>query len=175
MIAPLRLALAVAAVAGGPLLIGCGSSDLGCTVSCPTLFSAATFILSCGATDMTNVAVSGPCASGDAALPYSLDSFNPQNLYVGSLSTGICHVELTFATGFTYSTDVTFTSSTQSGGCCPGTHVTPTVNAFMVNNPSTTCVDAGPEAGATDIGADAPTDAQSEAATGPQTDAGADE
>jgi hypothetical protein len=120
---------------------------------------------------MTNVAVSGPCATGDAALPYSLDSFNPQNLYVGSLSPGICHVELTFATGFTYSTDLTFMSSTQSSGCCPGTYVTPTVNAFMVNNPSTTCVDAGPEAGSTDTGADA----QSETAIDAQTDVGADE
>jgi hypothetical protein len=67
-------------------------------------------------------------------------------------STGTCHVELTFVTGFVYSADVTFTS--QSAGCAGcGTTIGPTQGQFMVNNPSSTCVavpDAGVEAGALD-------------------------
>jgi hypothetical protein len=149
----IRLALTVAAAAGGTLaLVGCGSSGgnggpEGCAVSCGTLSSAATLILSCGATDLTNVAISGPCAKGDAGPSYTVDLSNPQNLYVASSTAGICHVELTFATGFAYSTDVVFTSSTTTGGCCSGTGVNPTQSTFMVNNPSTTCVDGGIDAG----------------------------
>jgi hypothetical protein len=151
----IRLALTVAAAAAGTLaFIGCGSSSSGgngapevCTVSCGTLSSAATLILSCGATDLTSVAISGPCAKGDAGRSYTMDSSNPQNLYVASSTAGTCHVELTFATGFGYSTDVVFTSTTTTGGCCSGTGVNPLQSTFMVNNPSTTCVDGGLDAG----------------------------
>jgi hypothetical protein len=76
-----------------------------------------------------------------------MDLSNPQNLYVASSTAGTCHVELAFATGFAYSTDVVFTSTTTTGGCCSGTGVNPTQSMFMVNNPSTTCVDGGLDAG----------------------------
>ncbi|MGH7435440.1 MAG: hypothetical protein ACRENE_07180 [Polyangiaceae bacterium] len=149
----LRVALALTAFAGGTLAsVGCGGSggDAGperCTVSCGLLSSPATLILSCGATDLANVAISGPCAAGDAATRSTLDSSNPQNLYVTSTGAGTCHVELTFATGFTYSTDVAFVSTTTTGGCCSGTGVNPTQSTFMVHDPSTTCVDAGLDVG----------------------------
>lgn len=55
---------------------------------------------------------------------------------VYSSSAGSCHIELTFATGFTYSADVTFTSQTE--GLCPGCapYIGPTSGPFTVNNPS---------------------------------------
>lgn len=158
MNAPLHFARALAVIVAGPLVAGCGSDGGSpgkevCNVSCGSLSAPATFTLSCDATNLVNVVVSGPCATDASTLPYSVDSTSPQNLYVGSLSPGVCHVGLTFATGYTYSTDVTFTSVTTTGGCCSGTGVNPTQTNFMVNNPSTTCVDAGLEAG-TDAGID---------------------
>jgi len=67
---------------------------------------------------------------------------------------------------------VTFVSSTQTGGRCPGTSVSPTQGTFTVNNPSTTCVDAGLDAGASDAVADAPTDSPREAAVDGEADGG---
>jgi hypothetical protein len=161
MNAPLHLALAFAVVASGPV-VGCDGGSLACTDSCGSLFTPATFELSCGATSLTNVAVSGPCATDASAFLYSVDSMSPQNLYVASFSPGVCHVELTFATGFTYSTDVTFMSMTYTGSCCGGTGVVPTPATLAVKNPSNTCVDAGPDAGASETPADASTDALDE-------------
>jgi hypothetical protein len=72
-------------------------------------------------------------------------------VFVEGQSPGVCHVQLTFATGFTYSTDVTF--ATQSGGVCGGPqckcgdYLAPTSGPFTVHNPSDTCV-AAPDAGA---------------------------
>jgi hypothetical protein len=68
-------------------------------------------------------------------------------VFVESQDAGVCHVELTFAAGFTYSTDVTF--AWQPGGVCGGPqckcedYLAPTSGPFVVNNPSATCVDAG--------------------------------
>jgi hypothetical protein len=58
-----------------------------------------------------------------------------------SPSPGVCHIELIFATGFTYSTDVMFNS--QEGECASSN--VPILGPFTVNNPSDTCValDAG--------------------------------
>jgi hypothetical protein len=185
MIAPLRLAVAVALVAGGPLVVGCngsdgGSPEEGCTVSCRIPYGFATFNLSCSATDLTNVAVSGPCTAV-ADTPSNL--VFEQSIPIYSPSPGVCHVELTFATGFTYSTDVTFTSqSANPSACCP-LLTAPTQTSFTVNNPSTTCVDAGASVAPTDAPSDtaaqaevdAPTDAPSDAAVDAQADAGADQ
>jgi hypothetical protein len=107
----------------------------------PGATESATFNLSCAAADLTNVAVTGPCAG---SFPHPSTDVPENSLNIYSPSSGVCHVELTFATGFTYSTDVTFTSSTQTSSCCGDvTTVTPTQATFTVNNPSTTCVDAG--------------------------------
>jgi hypothetical protein len=165
---PLRLALAIAVVAGGPLVVGCNDSSpgkdggiAGCTVSCPIPYGFATFNLSCGATDLMSVAVSGSCVTV-ADLPSNL--VFEQSIAIYSPTPGVCHVELTFATGFTYSTDVTFEVNTaKQQGCC-ALFDAPTQTTFMVNNPSTTCVDPG----ASDAGADAPIDGPGEDASCPQ-------
>jgi hypothetical protein len=71
-------------------------------------------------------------------------------VFVESQSPGVCHIELTFATGFTYPADVTFTL--HPGGVCGGPqckcgdYLAPTSGPFTVNNPSNTCV-AIPDAG----------------------------
>ncbi len=57
---------------------------------------------------------------------------------------GNCHVSLTFAGGFTSTSDVTFTSNAQAGSDCPPVLV-PSQTILRVNNPASTCspVDAG--------------------------------
>lgn len=144
---PVRCAAAVALLAtiGAG---GCVTTDHPCPGTCPASgHSAAAFDLSCGPTDLESVVLSGPCATGDTN-----PSRYPWNHGAGvsftSPSPGVCHVELIFATGFTYSTDVTFTQTTvpTPSGCppCPITSlIVPTQGFFTVNNPSDTCVDAG--------------------------------
>jgi hypothetical protein len=128
---------------------GCDSS-LDCPpIPCdPKATTDAVFSLSCHPTDLTSVAVSGPCAMNDASLANYV--FGPY-IDVSSPSPGMCHVELRFASGFTYSADVSFglqmDSSPPGCGQCPP-HIGPIHGTFTVNNPSTTCVDAGIDAGA---------------------------
>src|ERR1039458_9169949 len=97
------VARCVAAVA---LLVVLGG---GCAhYACPGFETAnqpAIFQMSCGPTDLANVVVSGPCSIGDASI--SNLAASPW-LAISSPSPGVCHVTLTFATGFTYSADVTF-------------------------------------------------------------------
>ncbi len=144
----LRSALAAAVGTGGAVLAGC-SGDLpvggngsggGCSVSCPGQSGGALFDLSCTPTNLAEVTVTGVCASRDAGSPYYVEE---RGVWIYSLRAGACHVALRFSSGFTYAADVTFTSSTQTGGCCPGTYVSPTKDTFIVNNPRSTCVDAG--------------------------------
>lgn len=145
------LALALAVLAGGGLAVlhGCNSTQDccgGCLGDDPAVFH-----LSCSSGDVTSVLATGPCGT-DASLSSFLGS---GSVFVHSRSAGVCHVELTFATGFTYATDVTFTS--QPGGVCGGpqcrcpAHVAPASGPFTVNNPSNTCV-AAPDAGADEGG-----------------------
>ena len=128
------------------LVDGCNSTK-DCCGGCPAP-EPAVFQLTCGATDLQSVVATGPCAMPDA----SLSSYVGNHIVVvRSQSPGVCHVELTFATGFTYSSDVTF--ATQSGGVCGGPQCTcpdylaPTAGPFPVNNPSATCVSGGLDAG----------------------------
>jgi|HubBroStandDraft_4_1064222.scaffolds.fasta_scaffold250070_2 hypothetical protein len=82
----------------------------------------------------------------------------------GSPTPGTCHVTFTFATGFTYSADVTFASMNDSEpGCAPcPSYIGPVSNSGpKVNNPPETCValDSGAEddvsdAQVSDTGAD---------------------
>jgi len=109
----------------------------------------ATFNLSCDPTDLTSVVLSGPCATGEAGLSTYVVAGEPY-VHIGSLGPGVCHVQLAFSNGFTYSAEVTFVSQTDdSGPGCPPcpSYIAPTQSTFMVNNPSTTCQDAGPDAG----------------------------
>ncbi|MGO9836601.1 MAG: hypothetical protein ACLP1X_20585 [Polyangiaceae bacterium] len=161
-------ALGLLVVVGG----GCQT-----TYSCPggcTVGAYAVLELTCRAT-VTSARLTGPCApSGDAGAGFGF-SCAPvtevpfsgcKEVHIAATVPGVCHVELTFATGFTYSTDVTFASQTdpEPPGCgqCPQ-YVGPASQAtFIVDNPATACLDAG-----SDEGADAPTDAPSEAAVCP--------
>jgi hypothetical protein len=112
--------------------------------------ACATFDLSCGAADLKNFFLSpGPCAMVDAGSSNYVSAYG--NIYVASPTPGVCHVELTFATGFTYSTDVTFTAGTTPPGCgSPLSYVGPNPIFFTVNDPSTACED--------DAAADAPSE-----------------
>jgi hypothetical protein len=142
---------------------GCMSSEV----------TFASFCMSCAmdlftVTDLTGVTLSGPCAMGDGALGnYTLGPpFETPCISVGSPSPGVCHVELNFATGFTYSTNVTFTSQTLEvpRGCpaCPP-FIGPTglpSDPISVNNPSMTCVSSysGPSDAASDARREAAVD-----------------
>jgi hypothetical protein len=122
---------------------GCGTSGNcgGCVEG-----ALATFNLSCSPNDLVSVLASGPCAMPDAGLAWYTGVGSEWSVGVGSPSPGECHVVLTFATGFTYSADVTFTSQTAESckGCPP--YIGPTSGPFTVNNPATTCLDAAPDA-----------------------------
>jgi len=62
-------------------------------------------MLTCGPTDLTSVSVSGPCAVADSSVSTFLPNPASTSLQIGSPTAGVCHVSLTFATGFTYSAD----------------------------------------------------------------------
>jgi hypothetical protein len=84
----------------------------------------------------------------DAGLSWYTGTETEWYVVVASPSPGTCHVLLTFASGFTYSADVTFASQNLNPTCgCPA-FIGPTSGPFTVNNPSETCVDASTDAGA---------------------------
>lgn len=99
------------------------------------------FKLACSPNDLTRVVATGPCANPDAGLEWYTGATTKWIVSVPSPSPGVCHIELQFATGFTYATDVTFTS--QSDGC--GSFIGPASTPYVVNNPPDTCLasDAG--------------------------------
>jgi hypothetical protein len=126
------------------LLLGVGCNSYACPLACNG-DTPATFVLSCSPSDLTSVTASGPCALADAN-PEPAGTF----LSIYSPSAGLCHVTLTFATGFTQSADVTFVSRTdpEPPGCATcSPYIAPTQRTFMVSNPPTTCIEAGTEAG----------------------------
>jgi hypothetical protein len=141
-------------------------------LECPSRIAAG-FELSCPQTDLISVSLSGLCAGDAGSAGYSY-SGGGSFIDVWSAGPGDCHVVLTFDTGFTYSADVTFVSQpAEFGPCyvCNGS-IYPTQQTFVVNNPSTTCVDAGPDVHVSDAGVDGLTDALSEAASGAELDVG---
>jgi hypothetical protein len=113
-----------------------------CPIACIGA-GVASLELACGPSDLASVTLSGSCAEGDSSQGSYATSGD--DVWIGNAdeTPGVCHVELTFATGFTYSTDITFATmpDTQPPGCspCPD-YVGPTQSSFMVDNP---CADAG--------------------------------
>jgi hypothetical protein len=105
----------------------------------------ATFHLSCSPNDLTSVVASGPCSMPNTAGLAFQTPTSGSDVAVFSAGAGVCHIELTFATGFTYSTDVTFTQVSEDGCACPSLFAAIS-GPFTVNNPSDTCVDAGLDA-----------------------------
>jgi hypothetical protein len=148
-----RSALALALLAALLAVVDACNTTQVCCGECPASRSAE-FTLTCSSTDLQSVVATGPCAVPDASLASYVGS---DTLLVPSQGPGDCHVELTFATGFTYSADVTFVS--KPGGVCGGPqckcgdYIVPTSGPFTVNNPSTTCVDAAASDGAADASA----------------------
>jgi hypothetical protein len=133
------------------LLVVLGDACITEQYACPGLEiedQPAIFQLSCGPTDLTSVSLSGACATADASPTGDAFGSASASVAVTSPNPGQCHVVLTFATGFTYTADVTFTVQTDNGGpgCPSSTYTAPTQQSFTVHNPSTTCVDAGPDA-----------------------------
>jgi hypothetical protein len=131
-------------------------------VSFPIRRRPAILELTCGETDLTSINVSGPCATSDAGPPYLLAGGvgsavsderplgTASSVYVTSPTPGVCHVQLVFATGFTFTTDVTFVSGTASACGTTVQYVGPSPVVFQVNNPAATCLDAGADAPAYD-------------------------
>ena len=89
----------------------------------------------------------------DASLSWYTGRGTEAMVSIGSRSPGVCAITLTFATGFTYSTNVTFTSQTLANlpGCpqCPA-FIGPADGPFRVDNPSDTCVKAKTDGGSID-------------------------
>jgi hypothetical protein len=130
---------------------GCSHRDA-CNVI-PDPPTEAIFEPSCGVANLVAVDLSGPCATGDAGNPsYAYGEW----VEIASPNPGVCHVRLTFATGFIYSVDVTFTSQTAEGDCVPSfSYVGPTQVVFPVTDPGETCMASGDAcASCTDANAD---------------------
>ncbi len=141
----MRLTLGLGGVLGFVTLIAvarslgaCGSRAT-CCGSCDGSKSAV-IDFSCGSTNLTNVAVTGPCTSpyaGDGGAAYAVNA-----VYVNADKAGTCHVVLTFSNGASYAVDVTFQTETtyvcgspDCGSC--GEITAPTSGPFTV--PSSTC------------------------------------
>ncbi len=105
-----------------------------------------TLDLACGGTNLTRVILSGACNVGDATSPDDyLDGSHQQYVYVQPIESGPCHIQLVFATGFTFSTDVHFSTLTDdSDPQCTCQYVQADQTTIAVNNPTATCVDAAP-------------------------------
>jgi hypothetical protein len=132
-----------AALSGLSAVVGSCTSSYDCCGTC-LASEPADFQLTCETTDLESVTATGPCATQDESLSSHIGR---GEVFVDSAGPGVCHVALTFATGFTFAADVTF--ATQPGGDCGGPqcpcpkYVAPTAGPFVVENPSATCVDAG--------------------------------
>jgi hypothetical protein len=148
-----RRAAALGLLLGGADACGSQGGACGFLPYSPPLPTSAFFVLSCGVTDLMSVVLSGPCATGDAS---PSNYVSGQSVEISTPTPGICHVDLLFASGFAYSSDVTFTSKIGTVSACSGpeseTYVGPTQTTFIVNNPRATCVDAGADAPADAIG-----------------------
>jgi len=132
-------------------VVDASDSSLGADVPvCPAFpcitAGYATLQLACGPSDLTSVTLSGSCATGDSSAASYVGGSEDKFLAIGSTTPGVCNVELVFATGFTFSTDITFASMADpvppGCGSCPS-YVGPTQGLFEVDNPPATCTDAG--------------------------------
>ena len=121
-----------------------GSGGAGACSSIASSDYAVTFNLACVPNDLTAATVSGPCAANPGGDLTEYVKGRGQLSFV-SPTDGVCHLVLTFASGFSYSADVTFTRTSDS---CGRATVSPTQSSFMVDNPSSTCTDGGSAAGA---------------------------
>lgn len=118
------------------------AGNVGCSNKCPPntivdRVAGPALELSCAQTDLMSVTLTGPCSNASAGAPKGY-IVNQGSILIVSQTPGLCHVELGFATGFTYSADINFTTMTDG---CGGTFVGASQTQYWVDNPSSTCVD----------------------------------
>jgi len=118
---------------------GSGGESPGACSNIGSVDAAVTFNLACVPNDLTAATVSGPCAGNTGGDLTQYVKGRGQLMFV-SPTEGVCHLELTFASGFSYGVDVTFTRASDS---CGRSSVSPTQSTFAVDNPSSTCTDGG--------------------------------
>jgi hypothetical protein len=163
----MRLAFTFSLIAVGALVSSNGCDTFeghACSGGCVEGYASATFELACNPNNLVSVEATGPCSMPDKPLSWYTGMATKWIVSVGSPTPGTCHVTFTFATGFTYSADVTFASMNDSEpGCAPcPSYIGPVSNSGpKVNNPPETCValDSGAEddvsdAQVSDTGAD---------------------
>jgi hypothetical protein len=114
-------------------------ANTSCFSFCPRTRSA-TLNLSCPSV-VASLLVTGGCTAG-VCLPKGAGPCAQALIPIESVQAGVCHVDLTLEGGFQYATDITFVQTTSQSGC-PCTSTGPTQATFPVDNPSTTCADAG--------------------------------
>lgn len=152
----MRLAFLSSLIAVGALVSSSGCDSLfeghACSGGCAGGPASAVFELACSQNNLVSVEATGPCSMPGKPLSFYTGTATKGVVNVGSPTPGTCHVTLTFATGFTWSSDLTFgTINDSEPGCarCPD-FVGPTSNSngSKVNNPPDTCVplDAGDDA-----------------------------
>jgi hypothetical protein len=125
---------------------------------CPGVCGGATEVvvdLSCAPASVTSATLSGPCSPdattggswpGHRGFICSDKGVTPfvdcSEVFFETSGPGVCHVEIDFADGFTYSADVTY--SAEASCACATPFLAASTNKLMVNNPSATCAaDAG--------------------------------
>jgi len=137
-------------VGAAGVVAGCSSNPETCNGSRYSP-EPATLDLACAPTDLASVVLTGSCASNKTD-PGLYVGGSPPNEYVTvptpTSSPGLCHVELQFANGYMFSTDIQFSSKNFGDQQCPDNAIVASPQTVMVNNPSATCVDGGGEAGA---------------------------
>jgi hypothetical protein len=151
----------LSAVLTGLALLACTSGHGDCGGMCQSV-TGVTLDLSCAPAAVTKAVLTGPCAptvrdaapsdgSGGSAFGFSCATavktpfVDCSQVYFDASGPGVCHVELTFADGFTYSADVTYSTVPPYCGCPSISGLVPSPATLTVNNPSATCgaLDAG--------------------------------
>lgn len=127
------------------VLVGCSTHE-DCPGSCIES-EGANFRLSCSPNDLVSVVATGPCTNPEAGVSWYTGTGSQLYVVVPSTAAGTCHIVLTFASGFTYSQDVTFQVVPRDSCGCPP-YIAPTSGPYVVNNPRSTCVAPPPSADA---------------------------
>jgi hypothetical protein len=138
---PRWLVGAITLSAMAALVTSVGLETTGCALGCNdgcTAWSTAALDLTCAPSDLQTVTATGPCAADGGGTFVGPPTSNLISVF--SPTVGTCHVTLVFASGYTFSTNVTF-AEMAGGGCggCPP-YIGATSGPISVNNPESTCV-----------------------------------
>ena len=136
----------------GVLVPGCGAQGP-CPAGCVLTSAEAVISVPCPAGVVAATSI-GPCTNPSVRDAYSSIASNPQTLYVLGTGTGTCHVQITFADGYVYRTDIQFVEhpNNNSPGClyCPPV-TDPVAEPPPAIDPGASCAsgagaDGGPDA-----------------------------